>query len=153
MPEVVVARRLTIFLEDDLDRLFPRERWVRAVAHPTRLPAQIAPSAGDGKAKVAAPGVGASVGEGADKRSEDGEMGSGDADTMPVPGLRFSQVEPPKGEASMCVPIGGCNRNPRGRTLRSHGRVEGSGISCPSAAAAKVRCKTGVDVLFTGHIS
>ncbi|CAM9280064.1 unnamed protein product, partial [Hapterophycus canaliculatus] len=45
LPEVVVARRLTVFLEDDIDRLFPRDRWVRAVAHPTRLPVTAAPRA------------------------------------------------------------------------------------------------------------
>ncbi|CAM9304876.1 unnamed protein product [Ascophyllum nodosum] len=39
LPKVIVARRLKVFLEDDLDRLFPRERWVRTVAHPTRLEA------------------------------------------------------------------------------------------------------------------
>ncbi|CAM9686667.1 unnamed protein product, partial [Discosporangium mesarthrocarpum] len=36
LPNVVVARRLTVFLQDDLERLFPRERWARVVAHPTR---------------------------------------------------------------------------------------------------------------------
>lgn len=101
MPEVVVARRLKVFLEDDLDSLFPRDRWVRVVAHPTRLPAQVAPSAGGGEAKEAAAGAEARVGEGADRQGGDGEMGSDGAETMPVPGLRFSQVEPPKGDACL----------------------------------------------------
>lgn len=104
MPEVVVARRLKIFLEDDLDKLFPRDRWVRAVAHPTRLPAQVAPVApcdGDGEAKAAAAGVEARVGEGADNQGANREMGSDGAEPILVPGLRFSQVEPPKGDACL----------------------------------------------------
>lgn len=101
MPEVVVARRLKVFLEDDLDRLFPRDRWVRAVAHPTRLPAQTAPCAGGGEAKAAAAGVEGRVDEGTEEHEETGEMGSDDAGTTPVPGLRFSQVEPPKGDACL----------------------------------------------------
>lgn len=124
MPEVVVARRLKIFLEDDLDSLFPRDRWVRVVAHPTRLPAQIAPRAGDGEAKTAAAGVEGRVNEGADTQGEGGEMGSDDAETMPVPGLRFSQVEPPKGDTCL-LPFAGLVRC--GPTLRSQSWVESPG--------------------------
>lgn len=106
MPEVVVARRLKIFLEDDIDSLFPRDRWVRVVAHPTRLPAQIAPSAGGGEVTAAAAGVQGRVGEGADKQRKYGGVGSDGAETMPVPGLRFSQVKPPKGDACL-LPFAG----------------------------------------------
>ncbi|CAN0016225.1 unnamed protein product, partial [Sphacelaria rigidula] len=37
LPEVVVVRRLKVFLEDDLEQLFPSDRWARIVAHPNRL--------------------------------------------------------------------------------------------------------------------
>ena len=103
MPEVVVARRLKIFLEDDLDSLFPRDRWVRVVAHPTRLPAQVAPSAGGREAKETIAGVEARVDEGDGQQGGDGEMGSDGAETTPVPGLRFSQVEPPKGDLGVLL--------------------------------------------------
>ena len=97
MPKVIVARRLKIFLEDSLDGLFPRDRWVRVVAHPTRLPEQIAPSAGGGEENAAATGSEARVNEG----TKDGEMDGDGIETKPVPGLRFSQVEPPTGDASL----------------------------------------------------
>eukprot|EP00903_Cladosiphon_okamuranus_P010372 g9812.t2 len=108
MPEVIAARRLKVFLEEELDNLFPRDRWVRVVAHPTRLPAQIAKSTGGWEATAAAAGV---EGEGADKQGEDEGVGSDDGvDTMPVPGLRFSQVEPPKdcnpADAGVLVAVG-----------------------------------------------
>jgi len=89
LPEVVVARRLTVFLEDDLDRLFPRDCWVRALAHPTRLPARVAPYA------LEAAGEEAIEGEKCDAGSE----------TPPVPGLRFSELEPPKGDSSLRFPL------------------------------------------------
>ena len=36
MPEILVERRLKVFLEDDLDRLFPSSNTVRVIAHPFR---------------------------------------------------------------------------------------------------------------------
>ncbi|CAM9512692.1 unnamed protein product [Pylaiella littoralis] len=92
LPQVVVARRLTIFLEDELERHFPKDRWVRVLAHPTRLPPQIARGA-EGKVPATAAGVEASIDE-----------------TIPKPGLRFSQVEPPEGcdpaDAGVLVAVG-----------------------------------------------
>lgn len=32
-----MVRRLKVFLEDELERLFPQKIWARTVAHPTRL--------------------------------------------------------------------------------------------------------------------
>lgn len=32
-----MVRRLKVFLEDELERLFPQKSWARTVAHPTRL--------------------------------------------------------------------------------------------------------------------
>lgn len=88
LPNVVKARRLKIFLEDDLERYFPKDRWVRVLAHPTRLPPHVAPRAGEAKASAAATGMQAKVDE-----------------TLPEPGLRFSQLEPPKGDVMIrtCV--------------------------------------------------
>ncbi|CAM9429926.1 unnamed protein product [Choristocarpus tenellus] len=37
LPNVIVARQLKRFLEDDIDTLFPSDRWARVVAHPRRL--------------------------------------------------------------------------------------------------------------------
>eukprot|EP00638_Chattonella_subsalsa_P011379 CAMPEP_0117803888 /NCGR_PEP_ID=MMETSP0948-20121206/16746_1 /TAXON_ID=44440 /ORGANISM="Chattonella subsalsa, Strain CCMP2191" /LENGTH=261 /DNA_ID=CAMNT_0005637269 /DNA_START=197 /DNA_END=980 /DNA_ORIENTATION=- len=37
VPEVKVVRRLKIFLEDDLDVMFPRNEYVRIISHPNRL--------------------------------------------------------------------------------------------------------------------
>ena len=36
IPTVTVVNRLKPFLEDDLDDLFPKERWARVIAHPLR---------------------------------------------------------------------------------------------------------------------
>ncbi|CAM9161963.1 unnamed protein product [Ectocarpus sp. 4 AP-2014] len=103
LPEVMVARRLKIFLEDDLDRCFPRDRWVRALAHPTRLPAQVARCAG-GEATAAATAAGEEgMGVGAGEVAATAQVGRVDgvesdgAATAPTPALRFSQIEPPKG--------------------------------------------------------
>lgn len=96
LPKVVVARRLKIYLEDDLERHFPSDRWVRVLAHPTRLPAHTAPCAGEGGASAAGAEIEASVDD-TGKLGQRGGAGSDGAETMPVPGLRFSQVEPPKG--------------------------------------------------------
>lgn len=93
LPEVVVARRLKVFLEDDLERLFPKDRWVRTVAHPTRLPAQARCAGGDA---VAAAGAG-KKGEAA------GQVGGAG---LPLPGYRFADLEPPKGEASCASSTG-----------------------------------------------
>lgn len=93
LPEVVVARRLKVFLEDDIDRLFPRDRWVRALAHPTRLPAKAAPrGGGQGTYEIQA---------GAEDvaRSEETWRGESDhSETTPVAGVRFSQIQPPEGK-------------------------------------------------------
>lgn len=81
---MIVARHLKIFLEDDLDRHFPRERWIRTVAHPTRLEA-LAGQADDeaGKRNEVQDGhCGASVGQ----------------RELPARGLRFAELEPPAGE-------------------------------------------------------
>lgn len=96
LPEVVVARRLKIFLEDDLDRLFPRDRWVRALAHPTRLPARVAPYAGEGEATAAAA---------AGVEAIEGGKGEAGSEAPPVPGLRFSELEPPRGETNLRFPL------------------------------------------------
>lgn len=134
MPEVVVARRLKVFLEDDLDRLFPRDRWVRAVAHPTRLPAQIAPSVGDGKAKVAAADTEQRVHGGSDNHGESGEVGSDGAETMPVPGLRFSQMEPPEGDEVMYKLKQTSKKNLKLRVLILYHCSRGrSGLTCLTA--------------------
>jgi hypothetical protein len=37
LPKTVVARRLKVFLEDDLDTLFSRDTCLRLIAHPTRI--------------------------------------------------------------------------------------------------------------------
>lgn len=85
LPRVIIARRLKIFLEDDLERHFPKDRWVKLVAHPTRLPPHVAPNPEESRASPAAAGMEARV-----------------DDALPEPGLRFSQVEPPKGDI-LCV--------------------------------------------------
>lgn len=94
LPEVVVARRLTVFLEDDMDRLFPRDRWVRALAHPTRLPVK---TSGHGTSGTQANAVHAGTG------GQAAQVASSDFDTTPVAGVRFSQIEPPKGEIEIAV--------------------------------------------------
>ncbi|CAB1117076.1 unnamed protein product [Ectocarpus sp. CCAP 1310/34] len=103
LPEVIVARRLNIFLEDDLDRCFPRDRWVRALAHPTRLPAQVARCAGGEATAAATVAGGEGVGVEAGVVAATTQIGRVDgvesdgAATTPAPALRFSQIEPPKG--------------------------------------------------------
>lgn len=84
-----MARRLEVFLEGDLDRLFPRDRWVRAVAHTSRPPAHVECAGGEAmrgpEASVNAEGagdVGAVVG----------------AAEVAVQELRFSELEPPRGD-------------------------------------------------------
>jgi hypothetical protein len=37
LPQTIVARRLKVFLEDDLEQLFPSANHMRVIAHPTRL--------------------------------------------------------------------------------------------------------------------
>lgn len=81
LPEVVVARHLKVFLQDDLERLFPKNRWVRTVAHPTRLPAQK-----EFRVAQATPGA-----------VEDERQADGHVKTTPASGLRFADVVPPKG--------------------------------------------------------
>lgn len=115
LPEVMVARRLKIFLEDDLDRCFPRDRWVRALAHPTRLPAQVARCAG-GEATAAATAAGGEavrveagvVAATAQSGRVDGVESDG-ASTAPVPALRFSQIEPPKGDPCRVLVVRHCS--------------------------------------------
>ena len=36
LPKVTVSKRLKIFLEDELDELFPRDQYERIIAHPQR---------------------------------------------------------------------------------------------------------------------
>ena len=36
LPNVTVTKRLKIFIEDELDVLFPREEYARVIAHPRR---------------------------------------------------------------------------------------------------------------------
>ncbi len=42
MPTVTVVKRLKPFLEDDLDNMFPREKFARVIAHPQRKDGDIA---------------------------------------------------------------------------------------------------------------
>ena len=92
LPQIKVARRLTIFLEDDLDRLFPKGRWVRAVAHPTRLPPQLGSSSGK-EAVAEGGGLSAEPMTRQDNRNEVGAVAG-----VPEPGLRFSELHTPKGK-------------------------------------------------------
>lgn len=67
VPTVAVAKRLKYFLEDDLDATFPRDRYLRALAHPDRPSGRPAPRL---SALPPPPGVvpaGAGEGEGAAK--------------------------------------------------------------------------------------
>lgn len=91
LPDIRVARRLTVFLDDDLDRLFPKESWVRVVAHPTRL----SPQLGSSSVKEAEVEGGGSSGESASR--EGSGDGVGGVAGVPEPGLRFSELSPPKG--------------------------------------------------------
>ncbi|CAN0098806.1 unnamed protein product, partial [Phaeothamnion confervicola] len=43
LPRVVVAKRLKIFLEDDLEKLFPSDTYVRVFAHPSRAAPNVDP--------------------------------------------------------------------------------------------------------------
>lgn len=81
---MIVARHLKIFLEDDLDRHFPRERWIRTVAHPTRLEALAGHADEEAWKRNGVQGgqSGASVGH----------------PKLPARGLRFAELEPPAGE-------------------------------------------------------
>ncbi|CAM9214074.1 unnamed protein product [Scytosiphon promiscuus] len=103
LPEVVVARRLKVFLEDDIDRLFPRDRWVRALAHPTRLPARSSDMR-QGAPQTQSSDVDAGTGEDA------GQVESDISEPTPVAGVRFSQIEPPEGcdpaDAGVLVAVG-----------------------------------------------
>lgn len=91
LPDIIVARRLKVFLEDDLDTIFPKKSWVRAVAHPTRLPPQL----GSCSVSEAEAEGGGSSGE-STSREESGD-GVGGVAGVPEPGLRFSELRPPNG--------------------------------------------------------
>lgn len=93
-----MARRLKVFLEDDLERLFPEDRWVRTVAHPTRLSAHVE-CAGPtvGAAAMATDGEVQRVETTLDAGQDGVVRGLVDNTEMLEPGLRFAEVEPPKG--------------------------------------------------------
>lgn len=43
IPRVTVVRRLKMFLEDEIDRMFPRDKVARVIAHPQRAGDNVAP--------------------------------------------------------------------------------------------------------------
>lgn len=94
LPDVVVARRLKVFLEDDLERLFPKDRWARVVAHPTRLFAsQEQQPTNDGVVAKAGRTCGGEQAEGAEGVGGYGRECEG---VLPS-AIRFAEVQPPEG--------------------------------------------------------